>query len=290
MKPTLFLGVDGGGTRCRARLESADGEVLGRGLAGPASMRFGFATAQHAILVAARAALADAKMPEEALKHIYAGVGLAGMGKIGARQALEEWEHPFADAWFEGDGFMAFLGAFGGDPGGIVVAGTGSIGIAYQGEPIRVGGYGFPLSDEGSAADIGLNAIRHALRTLDGRAAPSDFSRELLEQFSEDPGEVLAWAERATSTDYGRLAPMVSRHAAAGDAAALSLMRLAGAQIGEIVDALLTRGVPQVALIGGLSLAMKPYLPEKVARRLVEPQGDAMAGAILLAKRNAAAL
>ncbi len=29
---------------------------------------------------------------------------------------------------------------------------------------MRVGGYGFPISDEGSGADLGLKAIRLALR------------------------------------------------------------------------------------------------------------------------------
>ena len=37
----LFLGVDGGGTGCRARVETADGRVLGQGLAGPATLRLG---------------------------------------------------------------------------------------------------------------------------------------------------------------------------------------------------------------------------------------------------------
>src|ERR1700749_3933477 len=113
MTPTLFLGVDGGGTRCRARLETIDGEVLGSGLAGPASMRFGFGATTHAVMMATRHALHDAGLTEDALAHTYAGIGLAGLGKIGARTALEEWVHPFAGAWFEGDGYMAFLGAFG---------------------------------------------------------------------------------------------------------------------------------------------------------------------------------
>ena len=37
----LYLGVDGGGTGCRCRLETAAGEVLGSGIAGPASLRLG---------------------------------------------------------------------------------------------------------------------------------------------------------------------------------------------------------------------------------------------------------
>jgi len=35
----LFVGVDGGGTGCRARIEDAKGCLLGTGIAGPAALR-----------------------------------------------------------------------------------------------------------------------------------------------------------------------------------------------------------------------------------------------------------
>ncbi len=288
MAGPFFLGVDGGGTRCRARLETAEGKVLGRGLSGPASMRFGFEAARDSILAATRQALAEAGLGEDVLKTTYAGIGLAGTGQLGAREALESWAHPFAGAWFEGDGYLGFLGAFGGGDGGIVIAGTGSIGITYQGHTVRVGGYGFPVSDEGSGADLGLNALRHVLRTLDGRAEESAFSRDVLARFSGNPAEVIRWAEDASATDYAALAPLVTHHALAGDVAARRLMLQAGAQIGELVEALLKKGAPQVALIGGLADELKDYIPAETANRLVAPQADAIAGGILLAKRKLA--
>lgn len=175
MEGPFYLGIDGGGSRCRARLETADGRALGSGFSGPASMRLGFETVRAAIMSATRQALAEAGLPEEALACTFAGIGLAGTGQSGAREALELWRHPFAGAWFEGDGYLAMLGAFGGEDGSIVIVGTGSIGLSYQDKVVRIGGYGFPVSDEGSGADLGLNAIRHALRTLDGRAEPPRF-------------------------------------------------------------------------------------------------------------------
>jgi glucosamine kinase len=284
----LFLGVDGGGTRCRARLETADGKVLGTGLSGPASMRFGFATARHAILTAAREAVREAGLPDEAFDHIHAGIGLAGTGVRGARRALEAWDHPFASAWFEGDGYLAWLGAFGGGDGGIVICGTGSIGITFREHTIRIGGYGFPVSDEGSGADIGLNALRAALRTLDGRAASSDFSEEVLAKFSHDPAEIVDWMERASSTDYATLAPIVVRHAGQGDPTAATLMREAAAKIAELASALLQRGAPRVALVGGLAAIVRAYMPADMAAKLATPEGDAIAGGVLLAKRRLA--
>lgn len=284
MTDTLYLGVDGGGTRCRARLEAADGRVLGQGVSGPASMRFGIDAASASILGAAREALAQAGLGEDALGRIHAGIGLAGTGHIGARQALESWQHPFARAWFEGDGYLAWLGAFGGDEGGIVVCGTGSIGITYKGKTIRVGGYGFPVSDEGSGAHIGLNAIRYSLRTLDGRAKPTAFAQEILDRFSSDPAVVIRWSQTASPTDYAAFAAIVIKHAGAGEPAASNLLRDAAVHIAGLAEAVLERGAPRVALVGGLVEFIRPWIPAATAARIAEPQADAMAGGIMLAK------
>lgn len=287
MAEVLYLGVDGGGTRCRARLETADGDILGHGVSGPASMRFGIEAASASILGAAREALAQAGLGEEALASTYAGIGLAGTGHIGARQALESWQHPFAKAWFEGDGYLAWLGAFGGDEGGIVVCGTGSIGITYKGKTIRVGGYGFPVSDEGSGAHIGLNAIRYSLRTLDGRARPTAFAQEILDRFSSDPAIVIRWSQTASPTDYAAFAAIVIKHSNAGEPAASNLLRDAAVHIAGLAEAVLERGAPRVALVGGLVEFIRPWIPPTTAARLTEPQADAMAGGIMLAKQHA---
>jgi glucosamine kinase len=284
MADDLYLGIDGGGTRCRARLETADGKVLGSGISGPASMRFGIEAASASILGATRQALGEAGLGEEALGRTYAGIGLAGTGHLGARQALESWRHPFKQAWFEGDGYLAWLGAFGGEEGGIVVCGTGSIGITYKGKTIRVGGYGFPVSDEGSGAHIGLNAIRYALRTLDGRAKATAFAQEILDRFGSDPAVVIRWSETASATDYAAFAAIVIKHSAAGEPAASNLLRDAAVHIAGLAEAVLERGASRVALVGGLVRFIKPWIPEATAARLTAPQADAMAGGILLAK------
>jgi len=142
------------------------------------------------------------------------------------------------------------------------------------------------VSDEGSGADLGLNALRHALCTLDGRADPSPFSAAVLATFSGDPSHVITWMESATATDYAALAPLVIQHAASGEPAAIRLMQQAGANIADLIEALLKQGAPQVALIGGLSSFLTPYIPPTTAARLVPPQADALSGGILLARQK----
>src|SRR3546814_12252828 len=71
----------------------------------------------------------------------------------------------------------------GGD-GAILILGTGSVGLIKRGEDsLSIGGYGFPISDEGSGEALGLSAIRHALRTLDGRTRPTQLSQAVTKQF-----------------------------------------------------------------------------------------------------------
>src|SRR5262245_66574903 len=48
----LLLGVDGGGTRCRARLADTHGRVLGEGAAGPANLRLGVRSSLAAVRAA----------------------------------------------------------------------------------------------------------------------------------------------------------------------------------------------------------------------------------------------
>ncbi|MDE1150555.1 MAG: BadF/BadG/BcrA/BcrD ATPase family protein [Azospirillaceae bacterium] len=76
--PLYFLGIDGGGTKCRARLRDARGALLGEGLGGPANIRLGLDLAWGSILDAADGALAQAGLDRDALDQTHAGLGLAG--------------------------------------------------------------------------------------------------------------------------------------------------------------------------------------------------------------------
>lgn len=286
MADVLFLGLDGGGTGCRARVESAAGEVLGQGFAGPATTRLGIDQAWASVMTAANAALAEADADAKA-STVHAGIGIAGLGRIGALEALQQRARCFASAAFVNDGFAACLGAHSGADGAIVIAGTGSIGIGRVGtRELRVGGYGFPISDEGSGADLGLHALRLALRAFDGRIATTSLLAEVMHRFKDEPAQAVAWMDRASATDYATLAPMVMRHAEQGDPVARQIVRGAAEHIDALVRALFDQGAPRVALLGGLSSAMEPWLAPDNRRRLKPADGDAVSGALILARRR----
>ncbi|MEA2921492.1 MAG: glucosamine kinase [Bradyrhizobium sp.] len=287
----FYIGVDGGGTGCRARIEDAEGRALGQGTAGPAATRVGAEKAMQAVRSASTAAAIDAGLRPDALAGASAGVGLAGMDRKGARDALLGFPHPFRNVVYASDANIACLGAHGGRDGGIVVVGTGSIGFArVKGRERRIGGYGFPISDEGSGAALGLQAVRVALRADDGRVAPSPFLRDVMGRLGPDASTLVAWAEQATATEYAGLAPLALGHAEAGDPCAEEIVTKAARQVDVIIHSLLEFGAPRISLLGGLAPRLVRWLSPDVRHFLSPPEGDAVAGALLLARREGRAL
>jgi glucosamine kinase len=283
----FYIGVDGGGTGCRARIEDAQGRALGQGMAGPATTRIGAEKAMQAVREASTAAAVNAGLPPDVLSGACAAVGLAGMDRKGAREALLGCAHPFRTVVYASDANVACLGAHGGRDGGIVVVGTGSVGFArVKGRERRIGGYGFPISDEGSGAALGLQAVRFALRADDGRVAPSAFLRDVMGRLGPDASTLVAWAEQATATEYASLAPLALGHAEAGDSSAVEIVTEAARQVDVIIHSLLEFGAPRISLLGGLAPRLVQWLSPGVRHFLSPPEGDAVAGALLLARRE----
>ncbi len=283
-KGALFLGIDGGGSRCRARIADENG-ILGEGGSGPATTRLGIDNAWRSIMRACEAAAEQAGLSREDFARIHVGIGLAGLTRRGAEAALQEIVHPFASVRFISDGLAACLGAHSGADGAIVVAGTGSIGVGLiEGRELRFGGYGFPISDEGSGADIGLQVIRLALRAADARADASPLLEEVLGAFDQDPSQAVAWSEQATATDYATFAPMVLRHASQGDPIGRRIIERAADAIGDLLDMFLRKGIERLSLVGGLAGPIAPWLTPDLRARLKPPDADAVAGALWVAR------
>jgi glucosamine kinase len=260
---------------------------LGGGISGPATTRIGVEKAWRSIMEASEAAAAQAGLQREDFSRLHAGIGLAGLGRRGAEAALKRIAHPFASVNFISDGMAACLGAHSGADGAIVIAGTGSVGVGLiDGREIRLAGYGFPISDEGSGADIGLQVVRLALRAADRRGDRSPLLSEVLGAFDHDPYQAVAWSEEARATDYAALAPLVLRHANQGDPIGRRIVERAADAIGDLLDLFLARGIDRLSLLGGLSEAIAPWLTPDLRSRLKRPDADAVSGAWLLARRQ----
>lgn len=286
MERPLFLGIDGGGTNCRARIADTEGRVLGEGRAGPSNTRLGLERAFTEIVTAATEALAVAGLKTSQLACLHAGAGLAGLTIQSDQEGVAAYAHPFASLAINNDAYAACLGAFGGEDGGILVLGTGSCGCALvDGKVVTVGGWGFEIANQGSGSAVGREAVRHAVLAHEDVIPCSDLSRRILCRFGGSPEGAVLWAAAAEPADYGRFARLVVELAKQGDPMACDLMRRAGADTSKLIQALNRRGATRIALVGGFSAPLRPWLADDIQPLLVEPQGDAMDGALIMARR-----
>lgn len=286
MTPDYLIGVDGGGTGTRVRVERADGTPVGYGTAGPSGLAHGADKAWNAILQALATAFANMGTPLPDLHRIAAGFGLAGVHN---RQWAAEFaaKNPgFGAIAVETDAFTTLLGAHQGKPGAIIAIGTGSAAEALLPDGTRreAGGWGFPSSDEASGAWLGLHAINHVQRVLDGRGAAGDFARAVIDACGGDRDGVHAWLSKANQTVYAQLAPLVVAHAATDDVAH-RIMSEAGKEVEKLADALDPTGSLPVALCGGIAESLRPYIRGRLLERIVAPHADSAAGALLLIHR-----
>ncbi|MGQ3047122.1 MAG: BadF/BadG/BcrA/BcrD ATPase family protein [Niveispirillum sp.] len=285
MTSPLFLGIDGGGTRCRARLADAGGRTLGEGVGGAANIRLGLDVAWGAIMEAVDTALAQAGLGRKVLSNTYIGLGLAGITNAADQQRVADSAPVrFAGILSDTDAYTACLGAHAGADGGILISGTGSAAqIIINGVGRGIGGWGFEVSDLGSGASMGRDAVRAALLGYDGMGPQTDLTRAVMAALGGDPPSVVAWVGTARPGDYGTLAPLVLDHARKGDVVAERLVREQADYLVMHIRRLLQLGAPAICLMGGLGPVLLDWMAPWVRDVLTEPKGDAMAGGVLLA-------
>lgn len=289
MPEPLFIGIDGGGTNCRARIRDASGNLIGTGAGGPANLLLGPAVVMRSILTATRAAAAG-KLAEADLRRAHAGFALAGTELVAACEQLRAEPHPFASVAIESDAYGALLGAHGGRDGAVLILGTGSAGLALVGgKRFRVSGYGFMISDEASGFWLGSEAIRRALWAYDGRTAMTPLAEAVLSSFDNSSDAIVAFAKQAAPHDFAKWAPVVLDLAAKRDALALAIVTEAAADAARLILRLLEVGAPSISLTGGLAGPLSVWLSPEIRARLSPPKGDALDGAILIAERAYAA-
>ncbi len=294
-----WVGVDGGGSGTRARLQAAGGAVLGFGSAGPSGLSQGIAQSWrhvgHAIAAAFDAAQIDLPPPAQ----IALGLGLAGAGVPSLRAAFLAADPGHAVCLLETDAHTQLIGAHGGRPGIVVACGTGSVAASRSSDGClrQVGGWGFPVGDEGSGAWLGLQAMRHAQAVLDGRAPSDALSKAVLDRVGNGAAAVLAWCAAAGQASYARLAPWVFEAADAGDPHALRLLDHAADELVQLVAAIDREAAAApsadhlalpIAVVGSVGARLALRWPEALRQRMVEPAGDSADGALQLLRTAAA--
>lgn len=274
----LVLGVDGGGTGCRAAVADLSGRVLGRGAAGAANIASQPDAAAGNIQLAVDKALAQASATNSRICR--AVLGLAGANLPGAPERLVACL-PYPAIEVVTDAITAARGALGDSDGVVAAIGTGSVLAVQRGQVIRqYGGYGFLLGDEGSGASLGRAILSRTLRAHDGVEPLTPLLAALLHEMG-GPGGIVAFAFQARPADFAALAPRITE---SPDPAAMAVLAEAEACVARTLDALQAgTGLPLVFL-GGLG----PHYSRRFQGRwpIVPAKGNGLDGALQLARRG----
>ncbi len=282
MNRALFLGVDGGATRSRARLRDADGKLLAEATGSAANIHVDFAAAAGALRALVDAILINARLNQADRASIAMGLGLAGFKGATDQTRIAAAFPGFLRVQAGNDATTACIGAHAGADGGLIIAGTGSAAIArVRNKETIIGGRGFALGDDGSGSHIGLDAMRAAMRAYDRIGPSTALTRDLINYFNNDPVAMMNWALSAKPGDFGGFAPRVFEHAASQDPIALDIVRAAARAIGVLTRGVVALGAERVALVGGVGEALRPYFEPDIAARLKPPLYDPTDGAIL---------
>jgi glucosamine kinase len=279
----FLVGVDGGGSSTRALLARRDALVIGQGQAGPSALQQGIASAWTQVQLAIRRAFESAGTSVPDWRHVALGAGLSGISNPPWRDEFIATQPGFAALVAETDSFTMLVGAHGGEPGAIVIAGTGSIGEVWRADGTRdvVGGWGFPVSDEGSGAWLGLRAVRVAQAAIDGRANAGALARSVWQRCGGDRDSLQAWCDRAGQVEYGQVAPAVFESESA-DAAAAQLLSDAVAALEDIALALDPSGGLPLTVSGSIGERLSPRFSPALRSRLVAAADGPAGGALTL--------
>lgn len=282
-----ILGIDGGGTSCRAAVARPDGIILGRGKSGAANILTDPNNAIISITEAAKAAFRDAGLDEAGIGGASAFLGLAGTN-VGDLTRYVRDRLPFRHTDIDSDGLIALQGAIGDGEGAVAILGTGAIYMARKAGAIRyIGGWGFTVSDLGGGARLGHALLQEALLAHDGVHPRSGVTDAVLEEFKGDPRGIVEFARLSKPGDFGRFAPLLFDHAGRGDPQAIALVRAGATAVNESLDAIMAfAGAPRLCLLGGLAAIYPPWLSEQHRANLVEAEADALTGAVALAAKG----
>ncbi len=310
----LIAGFDAGQTHTRCRLADADdGRILAEG-EGPGVCHLAAAHGPARFRQALRQSLAAARQGQPGLPlPSAAAVGASGIeqGSAVQRQGLELAAEalglPPHRLIVTGDERTALRGALADRPGVVVISGTGTIAVGRDGagREHRCAGWGWLLDGAGSALDIGRDGLSLSLEMADGRRPDAPLRPALWQALGLEP-EAADAPQRLKAlvvepgfgpAGFAQLAPVVERLANHGDAQALAILeRSAGALAAMVVavaTALQLKDAEVCALGGAIEQLVcfqrcfrRALIARLPAARLIEPRGDALAGALALARER----
>jgi len=287
-KSKYFVGIDGGGTKCKAIIVDIEGDILAQGLSGAANPFHNFEQTKENILLAIQSAMNEVPSLNLKFDQFIVGAGLAGVNVPSTYKLMQSWQHPFKEFYLSSDLHTATLGAHNGADGAVIVTGTGSCGFAsVNGKQEMFGGYGFPWGDQASGAWFGLQAIELLFKVKDGLSHAPLLEEKLSQQLEIDSAiDIVERVANKAPNFFAAFAPSVFDCADQGEQACIDIVKEGIAYVEQMIERIESLGNINTALAGGLSHRLTTWLSSKTRSKLVTAQHSPEYGAVLLAHQQ----
>jgi len=240
---TLFLGVDGGGTKTHFVLVDRDGN-LAAWCEGPTSyhLEVGMDGVRDVLTDGVAALLRQAGIDGSAIAYAFFGLPAHGEDSV-AEALLDALPEPLLGHRryrCGNDMVCAWAGSLGGDDGINIVAGTGSIGYGERrGRSARAGGWGEVFGDEGSAYWIAVQGLNVFTRMSDGRLPRGPLHAMFRASLGlSDDLDICAKVMNAhTRGNIAAMSELIARAAHDGDVSAIRIFDDAACELAAVVEA-----------------------------------------------------
>jgi N-acetylglucosamine kinase-like BadF-type ATPase len=306
----LLLGIDGGQSHTDAVLADDTGRILGRGTGGPANHTEepgGVERLRGAVVASTAGALAAAGLGDAdtvaGTPFLAVHCAMTGADTLAKQSVIAPLLRGAIKLRVGHDAPAALWGATAGEPGIVVISGTGSVayGEDAEGQGLTAGGWGFVFGDEGSAFGLARAAVQASLAADDGLGPETTMGAALRSGLGMADLRTLITAFYARTLDRDRLAAcarLVEQAADAGDPVAIGLFDEAASALADLVRAIAGRlalgEAPRVCYAGGafgmtrLRVAFeRAVLKAYPQARLSLPRFDPAVGALIGAFRLA---
>ncbi|MCX7845099.1 MAG: hypothetical protein N2312_00620 [Dictyoglomaceae bacterium] len=299
MKKKYFLGIDGGQTKTLCIIGDEKGNIVyfGKGRAldhilssiGPETAKSSFKESLSPFPL----------YPDMEFESSF--LGLTGVPNKDSKEAKAYYEVAkevinSKNIFVDNDSIIALTGAFSGKEGIIVIGGTGSISLGFDGKNYaRCGGFGYLFGDEGGGFQIVLQGIKIALKFEDGCHPPTLIREKMLRDSSYPSIEALIRDYYAGKIDRHKIAlytKSIKEAEEEGDIYAREILVNAGRELAKLVDCvykkLSFKEKMKVATLGGvfnIPLVKEEFLKslDKNIYEIKEPEFPAIVGALIKA-------
>jgi len=304
---SYYIGIDGGGTKTYGIIADEKGNMLAAARRDSSNyLQVGIDKARENMIGMIKELCQSQSIDMVSVDYIFFGLAGAGRADDQATISAALIEGGLREPQFSvtADFTTALASGTFGEPGVIVISGTGSVcfALAADGHQERTGGWGTLLADEGSGYDFGREACRAVMRAFDGRGPATLMTDKILAKLNLDsPLSLVKWSltEGMQKDNVAALSPCVFEALNEGDLVAEKIINKSIDSMAEMVRAVarkldITEDSFRIVLAGG-NFAHQPYLVSTLQEKIsgfcpkaeaVLPKYEPIVGGVIMALRN----